>query len=136
MSRKFLEMNLQRVAGLVLQTICGLDDGFFAEDLGNDVGQWVKDGAINSRLLHCDLFKSECGTISDKARLNSTTFKINDPVDQWFELFTLLCRDADNISSLDTNHASFGAVCGRREVVENGVNLVTLADPNVREIGE
>ena len=126
----FLEVNSQRVASLVLQTIRSPDDSFFAEDLGDSVGQWVEDGAISSRSLHPDFLKSEFGTVSDKTGLNSTTFKINDPIDQRPELFTLLCRNANDISSLDTNHTSFGTV------VQNGVDLVTLADPNVCEIGE
>ena len=129
-------MNPQRVAGLVLQTIRRPDDGFFAKDLGDSMGQGVEDGTIASRLLHRDLLKPEIGTISDKAWLNSTAFEIYDPIDRKLEMFTLLCRNTDDTSCLDTDHTAFCAIGCGSEVVENRVDLVTLAHPKVREIGE
>lgn len=134
--RKFLEVNPQRVASLVLQAICGPDDGFFAKDLWNSVGQRIKDGAIDGRLLHPDFLEPEVGTIRDKTRLKSTTFKVNSSGSQRLELFAILCRDTNDISRVHTNHTSLGTVCGSREVVENRVDLVTFTDPNIREISK
>lgn len=129
-------MNPQRVAGLVLQPIRGPDDGFFAKDLGDGVGQGVEDEAVASRLLHRNLLEPEIGTISDKTRLNSSAFEIHNLIDQKLEMFTLLCRNTYDTSCLDTDHTTFCAIGCGREVVENGVDLVTLAHPKVREIGE
>ena len=129
-------MNPQRVAGLVPQTISCPDESCFAKDLRDSMGQRVEDGAIDSRPLHRNLLKSEAGTISYQARLNSTTFKVHNSIDQRLELLTLLRRNTHDTSRLDTNHTTFGTLGGRREAVENGVDLVTLADPNVCEVGE
>ena len=129
-------MNSQGVTGLVLQTIHRSDQGIFSKDLGDDMAQWVEDVTINSRLLPRNLLKSEIGTISDETRLNSTPFNIHDPIDQWLELFTLLRSHTDDVSCLDTNHPTFGPVGDGHEVIENGVDLVPLTNPNVGEIGE
>lgn len=80
--------------------------------------------------------KSKVGTISDKTRLNGTAFEIHDPVNQRPELFTLLRSDTDDIPPFDADHTTLGRVRGGHEVVENGVDLVTLANPSVCEIGE
>ena len=119
-----------------MQTIRRPDEGVFAKNLGDGKGQRIENGAIDGRLLHCNLLKPETGTVTDKARLNGASFKIHGPIGQRLELFTLLRRNADDISCLDTNHTTFGTVGGRREIIENGVDLVSLADPNAREIGE
>ena len=129
-------MRPQRVAGLVLQTIRGPDDRFFAKDFWNSVSQRIKDGAINGRPLHRNFLEPEFGTIRDKTRLKSTTFEVNGPGTQRLELFAVLCRDTNDISRIDTDHTSFGTVRGSREVVENRVDLVTFTDPNVCEVSE